>query len=362
MRTSKRNRGFTLIELLVVIAIIAILVSLLLPAVQQAREAARRTQCKNNLKQLGLALHNYHDVYNRFCSRQTGSGTTQSGQMRGRMSGFTALLPFLEQKNLYETMVNEQTAPWANRASNNSKLSGFMCPSDAGDRQPAGGGPRGLLSYAMCSGDAIEKSVFEPAERTSGAFNRPMPNRGIFARMVCYRMRDITDGSSNTIAFAERQRPNDVRGMGMPAVEAAGDENAFAPLTCAAYFDGRRYVASAQMFTQDTSPGYRWADGAAFFNAMSTILPPNSAVCLLGSNRWQDGGGHYGPGLWTATSEHTGGVQVCLADGSVRFISENIDTGNLSLNAPRRTDAGPSPFGVWGALGTRSGGEVISEF
>lgn len=362
MRTVRRRPGFTLIELLVVIAIIAILVSLLLPAVQQAREAARRTQCKNNLKQLGLALHNYHDVYNRFCSRQTGSGTISSGGMRARASGFFALLPYLEQKNLYETMVSEQAAPWANLASNNSKLSALMCPSDTGERQPAGGGPRGLLSYAMCSGDAVEKSVSSAAERTSNAPNLPIPNRGMFGRMVCYRMRDVTDGTSNTIAFAERQRPNDVRGMGMPAVEAAGDENAFAPLTCAAYFDGRRYVPSAAMFTQDTSPGYRWADGAAFFNAVSTILPPNSATCLLGDAAWQSGGGHYGPGLWTSTSEHTGGVQVCLADGSVRFVSENIDTGNLSLNAPRRTDSGPSPFGVWGALGTRSGGEVISEF
>ncbi|MEP3479793.1 MAG: DUF1559 domain-containing protein [Fuerstiella sp.] len=362
MRLVQKRPGFTLIELLVVIAIIAILVSLLLPAVQQAREAARRTQCKNNLKQFGLALHNYHDVYNRFCSRQTGSGTTASGGMRGRMSGFTAILPFLEQKNLYETMVSENAAPWANLPSLNMKLSAFMCPSDVGERQPAGGGPRGLISYAMCSGDAIEKSVFEPEERTGNTFNRPMPNRGIFGRMVCYRMRDITDGTSNTIAYSERQRPNDVRGKGMPAVEAAGDETAFSPLTCAAYFGGTRYIDSAIMFTQDTSPGYRWADGSAFFNAMSTILPPNGATCLIGDAAWQTGGGHYGPGLWTATSEHTGGVQVTLADGSVRFISENIDTGNLSVNAPLRTEIGPSPYGVWGALGTRSGGEVIGEF
>src|SRR5688500_19565009 len=107
-----RSRGFTLIELLVVIAIIAILIALLLPAVQQAREAARRTQCKNNLKQLGLALHNYHDTYNVFPPRQTGSGHINTGRQRMAISGFVSLSPFFEQKPLYDRIMAAQDHPW----------------------------------------------------------------------------------------------------------------------------------------------------------------------------------------------------------------------------------------------------------
>jgi prepilin-type processing-associated H-X9-DG protein len=83
---------------------------------------------------------------------------------------------------------------------------------------------------------------------------------------------------------------------------------------------------------------------------------------LIGDAAWQSGGGHYGPGIWTATSEHPGGVQVALADGSVRFVSETVDTGNLSVVAPPHNQTGPSPYGVWGSLGTRSGGETNLEF
>jgi prepilin-type processing-associated H-X9-DG protein len=116
------------------------------------------------------------------------------------------------------------------------------------------------------------------------------------------------------------------------------------------------------MFTQDTSPGYRWGDGAAFFQGVTTILPPNSAICLIGDPNWQSGGGHYAPGIWTPTSEHTGGVNALLADGSVRFISDNIDSGNKAAVAPSTIASVPSPYGVWGALGTKAGGEVLSEF
>ncbi|GIX04410.1 MAG: hypothetical protein KatS3mg114_0279 [Planctomycetaceae bacterium] len=116
------------------------------------------------------------------------------------------------------------------------------------------------------------------------------------------------------------------------------------------------------MFTQDTSPGYRWGDGAAFFHAVTTILPPNSAVCLIGDPNWASGGGHYAPGIWTATSEHTGGVHVLMTDGAVKFVSDNIDAGNRGVVAPAGNSSGPSPYGVWGAIGTRQGGETISDF
>ena len=132
----------------------------------------------------------------------------------------------------------------------------------------------------------------------------------------------------------------------------------YLPLTCRTEWGGTGYFSIANRFNSDTQAGYRWADGAAFFHAFTTILPPNTAVCLIGDANWSATGGHYGPGIWTPTSEHTGGVQCAMADGSVQFISENIDTGNLGVVAPLETGGGISPYGVWGALGTKSAGEV----
>ena len=357
------NRGFTLIELLVVIAIIAILIALLLPAVQQAREAARRTQCRNNLKQFGLALHNYHDVYGMFPARQGGSGTIRSRQHRARLSAFVVLAPYYDQGALYNEIMEDQRAPWANQSYWNQKISMLNCPSDNGDRPPNGGGPRGTTSYAFNGGDNYLASVSDPQERTSGTFpNPPMPNRGVFGRFHCVRIRDIIDGTSNTFAMSERSRPNSPLDRGHVAVDAAGTVATFSPISCASFWQQGAYAPTAAMFTQDTSPGYRWGDGAAFFHGFTTILTPNSALCLIGDPAWQSGGGHYAPGIWTPTSQHTGGVMGLMADGAVRFISDNIDSGNRAIVAPAPTDRGPSPYGVWGALGTKGAGEVTAEF
>lgn len=320
-------------------------------------------QCSNNLKQFGIAMHNYEGTYQRLPSRQAGSGTIARNDLRLRMSGFVALLPFMEGQPLYDQIMAQPIAPWANRPWWNVVLPGLNCPSDAGQRQPAGGGPRGTYSYGFCSGDNYEASVVSPSERTDQNLanqTRTIRNRGMFGRHDYNRFGSVTDGLSNTIAFAERSRPASIRDRGMIAVDASADASSFSPLSCRAYWMGTQYAPTAAMFTQDTSPGYRWGDGAAFFHAASTILPPNTALCLIGSPAWQGGGGHYGPGIWTPTSDHPAGVNVTLGDGAVRFITNSIDTGDLSVIAPSPSTGGLSPYGVWGAMGTKSGGEIVT--
>jgi len=367
----KNRSGFTLVELLVVIAIIGILVGLLLPAVQAAREAARRMQCSNNVKQLGLACHNYESTYKRFPARQGGTGYIHAAAQRLRLGATGVLTPFIEQNALWNQISTRQTAPWANNATTDpqwlARISTLICPSDAFNEGPDARGsnsPWGRLSYAFNSGDTYVNSVVSAAERNDAALSfqaRPMANRGIFGRYDFTKMGAISDGTSNTALIAERSIPTGLRDKGMVMVDASGSNLAtYSPLSCRTFWAGSQYAAAASPFTQDTSPGYRWADGCAFFNAFTTILPPNTAVCLLGDPAWQSGGGHYAPGIWTPTSQHTGGVTVGLADGSVRFVSDNIDTGNLTVPALASTAGGLSPYGVWGALGTKSGGEVVS--
>ncbi|WP_166831499.1 DUF1559 domain-containing protein [Thalassoroseus pseudoceratinae] len=330
-----QSRGFTLIELLVVIAIIAILIALLLPAVQQAREAARRTQCKNNLKNLGLALHNYHDVNNAFPARQGGTGSNSGGAQRGRISGLVQLAPFYEQQNLYDQVQNANNAPWSNTSYWTVELDILMCPSDGGDVSPHGG-TRGLNNYVFCGGDALLDS-------DNGG--NPIASRGLFGVWTTYGFRDMTDGSSNTIAMSERLRPDASNRLGM--VSTAGGST---PINCRAQFANNTLNSP---YTSDTSPGYRWGDGAAFFAGFNTIMPPNTASCFSsGADHWQ-------PAFYTASSAHPGGVHVLMGDGATRFVSENIDTGDQSVAPPSPTAGGASPYGVWGGMGTRAAGEVV---
>lgn len=360
----RNHRGFTLVELLVVIAIIGILIALLLPAVQAAREAARRSQCTNNLKQLMLAVHMYHDTYQRLPSRQSGTGNLAAYGQRLRLSGWVQIAPFIEQKGLHDRVMQANDNPWTAGTWQLVELPVLNCPSDGGDIAPRGA-KRGTTSYAFCSGDSYEASAHSPQERSdanqaAALADVPIRNRGIFGRQNYDSFAHVVDGTSNTIALAERSRPRRDNDKGSAVDDASGDPTSYVPLTCRAYWAGNGYIAGAPIFTGDTSPGYRWGDGAAFFAAVSTILPPNSAVCMLRGGGWTGISGHFAPGIWTATSEHPGGVNVAMADGSVRFISETIDCGNLGVVAPAPTATGPSPFGVWGALGTKAAGEPVT--
>jgi len=364
----KSRRAFTLVELLVVIAIIGILIALLLPAVQAAREAARRSQCTNNLKQLMLAVHTYADTYRVLPTRQSGTGNVNNSFQRLRISGWLQLAPFYEQKSLYDVAMQANDAPWVDNATSHWQLTvipTLNCPSDGGDIPPRGS-KRGTTSYAFCAGDNYEASIHDPTERSDAnqaiaLMNTPIKNRGMFGRQDYNSLAHVADGTSNTIALAERSRPRRDNDRGSAINDASGDPASYIPLACRAYWAGNAYISGAPIFTGDTSPGYRWADGAAYFAGVTTILPPNTAVCMLLGGGWS-GTSHWAPGIWTATSEHPGGVNVAMADGSVRFISDTIDTGNLGVVAPSPTSSVPSPYGVWGALGTKAGGESVTGF
>lgn len=350
-----RNRGFTLIELLVVIAIIAVLIALLLPAVQQAREAARRTQCKNNLKQLGVALHNYHDQFRMFPARQNGSGCnlgSNNGTARSRWSAHVMLLPQMDQQDVYDKCVSlinptgatTNAVPWANVAPWSTNFPALMCPSDPASSPPAGT-QLGRFNYVYSGGDDTVNS--DTGTCPNGTVR---DTRGVFGVWTCKSLNDVLDGSSNTIAMSERVRPQTATDFGMVATV-----NSNTPSVCRVSMVNGTY--SVATYTADTSPGFRWGDGAAYFAGFNTILPPNSASCFnTGANT------HWAPGFYTASSRHTGGIHALMLDGAVRFISENIDAGNSAATPPTPGAGGASPYGVWGSIGTRSAGEILKNF
>ena len=357
-RPRRWNGGFTLVELLVVIAIIGILVALLLPAVQAAREAARRMQCGNNLKQLGLALHNYHDTYKTFPPRSGGTTQGAPDHNRGRRSGWTMMLAFMEQQPMYDRMAgggfpdHQPFGPraWAGWAPWNDAPDLLLCPSDNG--YPHKGGR--FNSYAMSMGDMVRRL----AQGITGARHV----RGIFGARdgrTTYRMASITDGTTNTIVFSERlcQVNTPYRGQNPVSIGAEEVEHVLAvhtrvggliqtPQLCKGVTDGKYFIDGSRIQARF---GIAWQDAQPMYNAFNTVLPPNGPACA--------DGGSYGDSTHLVippASRHPGGVNGCLADGSVRFISNSIDTGNLTVEQQL---TGPSRYGVWGAMGSKSGGD-----
>lgn len=371
-----RRSGFTLIELLVVIAIIGVLVALLLPAVQQAREAARRTQCKNNLKQLGLALHNYHDAYGKFpyFAGGTKKGKPSTSGNWDRQSGLVQLLPYADQANLYNLMAAggmiDGTGPWLPMGPSpwigayppyQTKLAVLLCPSEAGQ---GGSGINdgfdfskfGRTNYAFCLGDTGQNVNQWDAGRQV---------RGMFFFQSGLGVRDCTDGTSNTIMMGEIGISNgdgtltDIVGQVADGVFQGDKGVPWAvtnPSACLAQVSGRQYIPTANVHSLR---GNRWADGCVSSTGFQTILPPNSPSC-------DESGWDAGSGVYSAGSRHTGGVNVVMGDGSVRFVSQNINTGNVNspdvYSAGTTSVGGQSPYGIWGGLGTRASSEVVGEF
>lgn len=352
-----RREGFTLVELLVVIAIIGILIAMLLPAVQAAREAARRSQCTNNLKQITLGLHNYADSFSTAFPARANSFTP-------RGSWLTRILPYIEQRPLYDQiqagiLANGTSTlpggpvPWQGAYGTGARfdpwwqtLAGFICPSDPSASMPStGDGDLGHNNYRGCVGDRPE---FDGSN---------LSRRGIFSGWVTYhRMADMSDGMSNTVVCGEvcvASGSNNIRGSMGVSWGVGNDPGAaltsMIPANCMAKRGVNGWLSGD---VDNGMSGRRWSDGVSAFSAMHTILPPNAPSCREGNDYiWV---------LATASSFHPGGANVSMGDGSVRFVSETIDTGSgagFGLTEPPR-DSGPSPYGVWGSLGSMNGGEV----
>jgi len=361
-QSCRRPRAFTLVELLVVIAIIGILVALLLPAIQAAREAARRTQCNNNLKQIGVALHNYHDVFKSFVYMKGGTnGYNDPSRFDGnynRRSGIISLLPFMEQAGLYDHIeAGDPTttppvhrggaAPWSSWSGYNQTIAGLSCPTDPGLRIA-----RGVCSYAFSRGDFIG---------TDGGSGRDSQDgNGLFASQRTFGFRDVTDGSSNTIAFSERvQASFGIGGKASPRIQEGCLTSVASIITnpgsclaaVAAITSGNQYTTWSAVKGKFSST---YCDGQPENVGFNTVLSPNSPSCANNNN----GNSDADVSLLSPSSYHPGGVHCLMTDGAVLFISDSIDTGNLGVATIR---GAASPYGVWGAMGTRNGGESVGK-
>jgi prepilin-type N-terminal cleavage/methylation domain-containing protein/prepilin-type processing-associated H-X9-DG protein len=367
MNRARGVRGFTLVELLVVIAIIGILIALLLPAVQAAREAARRSQCTNNLKQTALAVHLYADSTKVFPAKKT--GTQQGGCVlcNGQYgSGWLRLAPYYEQLPVYDEWSSPQTyggtsfspfgpCPWDATATSyepyNYQVDTLMCPSDGDIFNGKAATADGRSSYMFSVGDTIDSGDTNtlPAGGCNGGIgsNNCANTRGTFANLGArIGFADIMDGTSNTVLLSERLFATTATAVGRGTSRCGGFSEAN-PVSCYLCID-----PNDQTLYQTPASAWagRWDHPSTSHLGFCTVLPPNGPSCGNAANDNQNSG------VYPPTSNHPGGVNVAFADGKVKFVSDTIDTGDTS--SPE-VYGGRSPYGVWGALGSKDGGETV---
>ena len=362
MRTlPRRTRGFTLIELLVVIAIIAVLIALLLPAVQAAREAARRAQCVNNLKQIGLALHNYHSTNNSFPM-----GATQYYPLTAYhwdcWSVQALLLGSLEQTQIYNAanfMLGNNAVGGAgyraNATINSTTVKVFLCPSDPNSGTTAIVRPADKkLDTLDCSyvGSA-GTTTWSPATQGGNALTAAWATQGCTGLFWFYRsygIQNVTDGTSNTVAFSEalvggssanaRYPGNSVVGVGGARMGEMYDANQNSAAVLSAVIACN---TAAQSGTgANNFRGVFWEIGSVGMTLFNTIVPPSSTQSKWGACRTTGGGFPNDAAFSNANSMHSGGSNALMTDGSVRFIKSSINQY------------------TWWSLGTRANGEVVS--
>jgi len=327
MSRSRSRRGLTLIELLVVIAIIAVLIGLLLPAVQMVREAANRIKCSNNLKQIGLAVLNYESV-NGYLP-PNGSWPTPGGPPYSPYSVLVRILPHIDQGNLYQ-LVDLNASATSQPTITGQRISTYICPSDPNVKLRPGTPPTYPASYGASWGDWHIGTGLSPPG-TNGAFpGASFPSqRGI-------RLADITDGTSNTAGMA------DVKTF-QPSV---ANFNITAPVEAPA--SPNDVIFRSRTLDIESAGHTSWAEGFGVYSALTFVFPPNTAIPYTAPN------GMTFDIDWAATtnmgdvvavilarSYHRGGVNALFMDGSVRFVTNSINQT------------------TWRALGTRNGGEAI---
>jgi prepilin-type N-terminal cleavage/methylation domain-containing protein/prepilin-type processing-associated H-X9-DG protein len=329
----RKRVGFTLVELLVVVAIIGVLVALLLPAVQSAREAARRNQCANNLKQLGLALHNFEGQVKRF------PWGSEDSAIWGPAC-HTYLLPVLEQKAIQDQMV----LTYAEGSTADTTVSGqslayhelastmrpkvFRCPSELYTYRD--------MLYGYTNYHTNWGSWVVLRNQWDGAFGTNFVPYGTVPKVEATRFGMITDGTSNTLAFAEVA--NGVGGDPKMRDSRRDCYSATRPSPTSVQSVRNALLAidpkTAGTLSGWNWRGYPWREGSIWRNGFNTLLGPNKPCYRPGSEWWEL--------VTPASSYHTGGINACLCDGSVRFVPDNIDAD------------------VWTAAGTINGGETLS--